>query len=51
MRRFKATETASRFCRGHAPIRNLGRGVSRLTAEAPPRLRLARARTALAAML
>ncbi len=51
MRRFKATETASTFCRGHALIRNLGRRFSRLTAGAPPRLRLAIAWTALAAML
>ena len=50
MRRFKATETASTFCRGHALIRNLGRGFSRLAA-APRRLRLATAWTALAAML
>ena len=51
MRRFKATATAGTFCRGHALIRNLGRGFSRLTAGAPPRLRLATAWTALAAML
>ena len=51
MRRFKATETAGTFCRGHALIRNLGRGFSRLAAGAPPRLRLATAWAALAAML
>ncbi len=50
MRRFKGTATAGTFCRGHALIRNLGRGFS-LTAGAPPRLRLATAWTALAAML
>ncbi len=51
MRRFKATVTAGTFCRGHALIRNLGRGFARLTAGAPPRLRLATAWTALAVML
>ncbi len=51
MRRFKATDTAGTFCRGHALIRNLGRGFSRLTAGVPPRLRLATAWTALAVML
>ncbi len=51
MRRFKATATASTFCRGHALIRNLGRGFSPLAAGATPRLRLATAWTALAAML
>ncbi len=51
MRRFKAAATAGTFCRGHALIRNLGREFSRLTAGAPPRLRLATAWTALAAML
>ena len=51
MRRFKATATASLFCRGHALIRNLGRGFSRLAAGVPPRLRLATAWAALAAML
>ena len=51
MRRFKATGMASTFCRGHALIRNLGRGFSRLAVGAPPRLRLATAWTALAAML
>ena len=50
MRRFKATRTASTFCRGHALIRNLERGFSRLTAGAP-RLRLATAWDALAATL
>ena len=51
MRRFKTTGTASTFCRGHALIRNLGRGFSRLTAGAPPRLRLATGWTALAVMV
>ena len=51
MRRFKATETASTFCRGHALIRNLGRGFSRLTVGASPRLRLATAWGTLAATL
>src|SRR5215210_6461526 len=51
MRRFKAMETASRFCRGHALIRNLGRGFSPLAMGATPRLRLATAWTTLAAML
>jgi transposase-like protein len=51
MRRFKATAPASTFCRGHALIRDLGRGFSRLAAEAPPRLRLATAWSALAARL
>jgi IS6 family transposase len=51
MRRFKATATASTFCRGHALIRNLGRGFSRLAPGAAPRLRLATAWTALALLL
>ena len=51
MRRFKATATASTFCRGHALIRNLGRGFSPLAAGATPCLRLAPAWAALAAML
>ena len=51
MRRFKETATASTFCRGHALIRNLGRGFSLLATGATPRLRLATAWTALAAML
>jgi transposase-like protein len=51
MRRFKATATASTFCRGHALIRNLGRGFSRLTAGAPPRVRLAAAWGTLAGTL
>ena len=51
MRRFKTTATASRFCRGQALIRNLGRGCTRLAAGAPPRLRLATAWTALAVLL
>jgi transposase-like protein len=51
MRRFKATATASTFCRGHALIRNLGRGFSGLAQGAAPRLRLATAWTALALLL
>ena len=51
MRRFKATATASTFCRGHALIRNLGRGFTRLAAGAAPRLRLATAWTALTVLL
>jgi transposase, IS6 family len=51
MRRFKTTGAASTFCRGHALIRNLGRGFSRLTAGAPARLRLATAWDALVAAL
>jgi len=51
MRRFKAMETASRFCRGHALIRNLGRGFSPLAMGATPRLRLATAWTTLASMV
>jgi hypothetical protein len=51
MRRFKATATASTFCRGHALIRNLGRGFSGLAPGAAPRLRLATAWTALALLL
>jgi transposase-like protein len=51
MRRFKATATASTFCRGHALIRNLGRGFSGLAPGAAPRLRLATAWTALAVLL
>ena len=51
MRRFKATATASTFCRGHALIRNLGRGFMQLAAGAAPRLRLASAWTALAMLL
>ena len=50
MRRFKATHTAGTFYRGHALIRNLGRGFSALAAGATPRLRLATAWTVLAAM-
>src|SRR5688572_32003196 len=48
MRRFKTAATASTFCRGHALIRNLARGFSRLAAGAAPQLRLATAWTALA---
>jgi hypothetical protein len=48
MRRFKTAATASRFCRGHGLIRNLGCGFTQLAAGAPPRLRLATAWTALA---
>ena len=51
MRRFKMTGAASTFCRGHALIRNLGHGFSRLTVGAPPRLRLAAAWGTLAATL
>lgn len=51
MRRFKATATASTFCRGHALIRNRGRGFSGLAPGAGPRLRLATAWTALALLL
>jgi hypothetical protein len=51
MRRFKATSTASMFCRGHALIRNLGRGFSGLAPGVAPRLRLATAWTALALLL
>ena len=51
MRRFKRRGTASMFCRGHALIRNLGQGFTRLAMGATPRLRLAIAWTALAAML
>ena len=51
MRRFKTTGTASTFCRGHALIRNLGRGCSELALAAVPRLRLATAWSALATML
>jgi transposase, IS6 family len=49
MRRFKTAATASLFCRGHALIRNLGRGFSGLALGAAPRLRLATAWTALGA--
>jgi transposase, IS6 family len=51
MRRFKTAATASTFCRGHALIRNLGRGFTRLAAGAAPRLRLATAWSVLAALL
>jgi transposase, IS6 family len=51
MRRFKATAPASTFCRGHALIRNLGRGFSELALGAAPRLRLTTAWTALALLL
>jgi transposase-like protein len=51
MRRFETTATASTFCRGHALIRNLGRGFSALTLGAAPRLRLATAWTALGVQL
>src|SRR5688500_152665 len=44
MRRFKATSTASTFRRGHALIRNPGRGFSGLAPRGAPRLRLATAR-------
>ncbi len=48
MRRFKTPGTASTFCRGHALIRNPGRGFTRLAVGVAPRLRLA---IALAALL
>ena len=51
MRRFKTTGSASTLCRGHALIRNLGRGFSSHTAKVAPRLRLARAWSALATLL
>jgi transposase-like protein len=51
MRRFQTTAASSTFCRGHALIRNLGRGFTRLVMGAPPRLRFATAWTALAATL
>jgi transposase-like protein len=51
MRRFKTTGTASTFCRGHALIRDLARGFSRLAAGTPPRLRLTTAGETLATML
>jgi transposase-like protein len=51
MRRFKTPATASTFGRGHALIRNLGRGCTRRAAVATPRLRLAMAWSALAATL
>ena len=51
MRRFKTTTTASRFCRGHALIRNLSRGFSTRASDVPPGLRLVSAWTELAATL
>jgi transposase, IS6 family len=51
MRRFKTPATTSRFCRGHALIRNLGRGCSGLALGAAPRLRLATAWTVLVVRL
>jgi hypothetical protein len=51
MRCFKTPAAASRFCRGHALVRNLGRGFTQLVAGAAPRLRLARAWSALAETL
>ena len=51
MRRFKLVASAGSFCRGHAVIRNLQRGFSRLTEGVTPRLRLAVAWSALAATL
>ncbi len=51
MRRFKTGIGASMFCRGHAMIRNLGRGFSSLTTGVAPRVRLATAWSALAATL
>jgi transposase-like protein len=51
MRWFKTTGSARTFCRGHALIRNLGRGFSSHTAKVAPRLRLACAWSALATRL
>jgi len=51
MRRFKQQAPAGTFCRGHAVIRNLGRGFSDLTAGVRPRLRLAAAWPVLAAAI
>ncbi len=51
MRRFKTMASASNFCRGHTLIRNLGNGFSSHTAKVAPRLRLARAWSAFAALL
>src|SRR3712207_3755796 len=51
MRCFKTVGGADPCCRGHALIRNLGRGCSSLTAKVPPRQRLAAAWSALAATL
>ncbi len=41
MRGFKRLASADTFCRGHALIRNLRSGFSRLTAQVPPLMRLA----------
>jgi transposase-like protein len=49
MRRFKQVASASTFCQRHTLIRNLARDHSALTAEVPPRLRLAGAGAARAA--
>jgi transposase, IS6 family len=43
MRGFRSVASADTFCRGHALIRNLRNGFSRLTAEVPPLMRLATA--------
>jgi transposase-like protein len=51
MRHFKQLARADTFCRGHALIRNLGRGFSTLTAHISPRLRLASAWAVLTAAL
>ncbi len=51
MRRLKSTDSASNFCRGHALIRNLAQGHSRLTAGVTPHVRLATAWTMLAARI
>jgi transposase-like protein len=51
MRHFKQLARADTFCRGHALVRNLGRGCSDRTADVCPRLRLAAAWTVLAAAL
>ncbi len=51
MRRFTVVERARIFCRGHAVIRNLQQGFSRLTQGVPTGLRVAVAWAALAATL
>ncbi len=43
MRGFRSVASADTFCRGHALIRNLRNGFSRLAAEVPPLMRLATA--------
>ncbi len=51
MRRFKTSDGASNFCRGHALLRNLACGFSTLTAHITPRLRVATAWKVLTACL